>query len=414
MKNAFIKSFIMASACLFMFACSTSKTSNPASSIASPDDPSIPAEIQTGEVTNPEITQPTEQPDYGSGVVENPSNPIENSDSLTIPPSSSADTPIAPSSSSSELNIISSSSTSEPQVGPITPDAETFNSMFFGAWVGGPEEVPQPTEANVEAFERLQGRHLDVIHHFVLWQYNDWAWTKPYVEMAKKRGSIMMITWMPQPYTAQDILDGKTDAYLDDFAKGVKEFGSEIWLRPLHESNGDWYTWGTGKDPVNNAEDKVAAAYRHIVERFRAQNVSNVKWVWTTNASNSGAKSTLKGSYPGDDYVDYTSIDGYNWGTAQSWSSWQSFSQVFRAAYRAIEGFNKPMFIAEFSCSEHGGSKAEWFREMFRILPTEFPKIKGLVIFSQSKGHEADWGVDTSEEALKAWKEGIAAFPATK
>ncbi len=300
--------------------------------------------------------------------------------------------------------------TEESQMSSV-PSSNNFGPMFIGAWVGGPEEVPQPTVANVEAFEKLQGRHLDIIHHFVLWQYNDWAWTKPYAEMARSRGSIMMITWMPQPYTAQDILDGKTDAYLDDFAKGVKNFGAEIWLRPLHESNGDWYTWGTGKDPANNAEEKVAAAFRHIVDRFRAQNVTNVKWIWTTNAGSS-AGATLTGSYPGDDYVDYTSIDGYNWGSAQSWSHWQSFSEVFKPAYDALSAYDQPMFLAEFSCTEHGGSKAEWFKNMFEVLPTEFPKIKGLVIFSQSKSYEADWGVDTSEDALNAWKNGIAAYPA--
>lgn len=323
-------------------------------------------------------------------------------------PAPSNDTEVSAQENAQNATAENSTVSTEASVNTSAPSSENFGSLFFGAWVGGPEEIPQPTVANVEAFEKLQNRHLDVINHFVLWQYNDWAWTKPYAEMAKSRGSIMMITWMPQPYTAQDILDGKTDAYLDDFAKGVKEFGAEIWLRPLHESNGDWYTWGTGKDPVNNAEDKVAAAFRHIVDRFRAQNVTNVKWIWTTNAGSSGAASTLTGSYPGDDYVDYTSIDGYNWGTAQSWSHWQSFSEVFKPAYDALSAYDKPMFLAEFSCTEHGGSKAEWFKNMFEVLPTEFPKIKGLVIFSQSKSYEADWGVDTSNEALEAWRAGIA------
>ena len=35
------------------------------------------------------------------------------------------------------------------------------------------------------------------------------------------------------------------------------------------------------------------------------------------------------GTYPGDDYVDYISIDGYNWGTAQSWSGLEVFFPGF-------------------------------------------------------------------------------------
>ncbi|MCQ2092792.1 MAG: dockerin [Fibrobacter sp.] len=396
MKHSFFKSLVAACVCGLVIGCGSDKPSAPSDSPI-PGESSSSFELPGSSAIAGLSSSTTEIP------LSSMAQDLTSSSSQLINPASS---------SSQQINSVSSSSE---QQNPMSQNSETFDSMFFGAWVGGPEEVPQPTVANVEAFEKLQGRHLDIIHHFVLWQYNDWAWTQPYAEMARSRGSIMMITWMPQPYTAQDILDGITDDYLDDFADGVKNFQDEIWLRPLHESNGDWYTWSTGKDPVKNAEDKVAAAFRYIVERFRAKNVTNVKWVWTTNASNSGAKSTLKGSYPGNDYVDYTSIDGYNWGSAQSWSSWQSFSQVFKAAYRAIEGFNKPMFIAEFSCTEHGGSKAEWFKNMFEVLPTEFPKIKGLVIFSQSKNtEEADWGLDTSNESINAWKEGIAAFPAAK
>ena len=395
MKHSFFKSLAAACVCGFIIGCGSDKPSAPN------DTPVLEESSSSIELS---LSSAMDIFTSSSSRISTP----ESSSSEVFTPASSSSEVFIPASSSSQI-LIPPSSSSEVLAG--SSSSETFKSMFIGAWVGGTEETPQPKAANVDAFEKLQGRHLDIIHHFVLWQYNDWNWTRRYVEMAKNRGSIMMISWMPDPYTAQDILNGLANDYIDDFANGVKEFSSEIWLRPLHESNGDWYTWGTGKDPVNNAEDKVAAAYRHIVDRFRALNVTNVKWVWTTNSSNSGAKSTLKGSYPGNDYVDYTSIDGYNWGTAQTWSSWQSFSQVFKPAYKAIEGFNKPMFIAEFSCTEHGGSKAEWFKNMFEVLPTEFPKIKGLVIFSQSKSYEADWGIDTSNESLNAWKTGIAAFP---
>jgi hypothetical protein len=295
---------------------------------------------------------------------------------------------------------------------------DTFDSMFIGAWVGGPEklpEYPQPNAKNVATYEALQGRHLDIIHLFVIWQYHDFEWARPYLDVAKENGSITMMTWMPTPNTAQDILDGKADEYINAFAASVKEYGEEIWIRPLHESNGDWYTWGTGKDNVNNAEDKVAAAYRHIVDIYRKNEVKNVKWVWTTNNGSSGEGSTLTGSYPGDDYVDYVSIDGYNWGTAQSWSSWASFEDVFKDAYNALSQYDKPMFLAEFSSSELGGNKAEWISEMFRILPEKFPRIIGLVWFSESKpDNEGDWGLDTSEEAVEAWKKGISAYPPAK
>jgi len=289
----------------------------------------------------------------------------------------------------------------------------SFDSMFIGAYVGGPEEHPKPTEKNIAAFETLQDRHVDVVHLFVHWdtESETWEWTRKFVDIAKENGSIMMLSWMPSPYTAQDIIDGLGDEYIDTYVKGIKEYGEEIWLRPLHEPNGDWYSWGTGADRVNNSEDKLQAAYRHIVDKFRDAKVTNVKWVWTTNNTNSGV-ATLTGSYPGDDYIDYISIDGYNWGTSQSWSSWKTFEQVFDAAYEALVEIPKPIFLAEFSSSSSGGDKGEWFADMFNLLPEKYPRIVGLVIFSRSKPEkEADWALGSTEGAVEAWRKGVSAYP---
>jgi hypothetical protein len=312
--------------------------------------------------------------------------------------------------SSSYANLVPRASSSNVIYG------DTFDSMFFGAWVGGPEKLPEypfPNTKNVASFEALQGRHLDVINHYVSWQYNSWEWTRSYLDVAKANGSIMLIAFMPSPYTAQDVLNGKGDAYIDTFVKGIKSYGEEIWIRPLHESNGDWYSWGTGRDNVNNAEKKVAAAFRYIVDKFRAAKVTNVKWVWTTNNGCSGAGTTHTGSYPGNDYVDYISIDGYNYGTIQSWSRWSSFEEVFREVYNAVSKYPKPIFLAEFSSTEVGGSKAQWITEMFRILPTKFPRIIGLLWFNESKP-DGDWGLDTSKSAVEAWKKGMSAYPPAK
>lgn len=281
-------------------------------------------------------------------------------------------------------------------------------AMQIGAWVGGEGTTPQPTQANVDAFETLQDRPLDLISVFALWQYNDWAWTKTYADIAANNGSTLVVTWMPNDYAVADINSGVYDSYITEFANGVKDFGKEIWIRPFHEANGTWYTWAVGNSSGANTNATVAEAFRHVVTIFKNLNVTNVKWVWTTNNKNSTAATSYTGTYPGDDYVDYISIDGYNWGKSQSWASWQSFSSVFSASYKALANINKPLFIAEFSSSEIGGDKAQWITDMFSVLPTQFPKIMGLMWFSQSKSStEADWALNTSDAAVTAWKEGL-------
>jgi len=291
----------------------------------------------------------------------------------------------------------------------------TTLAFQIGAWVGGPGQYPQPTQQNVQAFQDLQGTHLDLISYFALFDINDWNATKEYADVAKNNGSTLVVTWMANGYNAQDLVDGKADTYIRDYAKGVKGYGEEIWLRPLHEANGDWYDWGVGKSGAGNTDANVAEAFRHIVKIFKEEGVTNVKWVWTTNASNSGKGSTLTGNYPGDDYVDYISIDGYNWGTCQSWSSWQTFSQVFKKAYDALAKINKPLFIAEISSSERGGNKAEWITDMFEHFATDFSRVFAVMWFSQSKeANEGDWALNTSQAAVDAWKAGIAKMKASE
>lgn len=282
-----------------------------------------------------------------------------------------------------------------------------------GAWVGGPGQYPQPTQQNVQAFQDLQGTHLDLISYFALFDINDWNATAQYANVAKNNGSTLVVTWMANGYNAQELVNGKADNYIREYAKGVKGFGDEIWLRPLHEANGDWYDWGVGKSGAGNTDANVAEAFRHIVKIFKEEGVTNVKWVWTTNASNQGSGTTLTGNYPGDDYVDYISIDGYNWGTCQSWSSWQTFSQVFKKAYNALANIDKPLFIAEISSSELGGNKAEWITDMFEHFATDFSRVFAVMWFSQSKeANEGDWALNTSQAAVDAWKAGIAKMKA--
>jgi beta-mannanase len=237
--------------------------------------------------------------------------------------------------------------------------------LKIGAWVGGEGTYPQPTEQNVAAFEALQGRPLDLLSLFVLWDVNDWAWTRAFADVADKRGARLVVTWMPNGYSAPKIVSGAADAYLRKYAQDAKAYGKEIWLRPLHEANGDWYDWGIAKAGAGNTDQNLIEAWRHIVSIFRDEGVANVKWVWTTNATNSGSAS-FAGHYPGDAWVDMISIDGYNWGTAQSWSRWQSFEQVFGPAYAALGGIDKPVFIPEFSCSEHGSTSPKARRRIGR------------------------------------------------
>ena len=299
--------------------------------------------------------------------------------------------------------------------------------LQIGAWVGSASDTsmdgswPQPTDENVKAFVELQGRKIDHLVHYIIWPAT-WASAKKYADVASANGAVFFATWQPNGYTAPDIVGGKADAYIGKFAHDIKGYGKEVWLRPLHEANGgDWYTWAVGNSSKKNTNANVAQAFQHIVKIFRDSGATNVKWVWTTNASNmtGGNPTSFAGTYPGDDWCDYISIDGYNFGEFHTvensgWaSSWQSFVQVFKPAYTALASIDKPLFIAEFGSSELGGDKAQWTRDAFASLATTFPRISELMIFSNNDAN-GDWRINTTDASLQAWRECVAKYaPAT-
>jgi len=67
-------------------------------------------------------------------------------------------------------------------------------------------------------------------------------------------------------YNTVDIKNGKADAYITRMAQDMKAYGKEIWLRPLHEANGDWYPWAIGYSSRVNTNETYIAAFRHIVD----------------------------------------------------------------------------------------------------------------------------------------------------
>ena len=296
-------------------------------------------------------------------------------------------------------------------------------ALQIGAWVGSASDTsqdgtyPQPTDANVKAFAQLQGRKLDFVQYFANWPAS-WTAVKRYADIAANNGATLMVTWQPSGYTAPQIVAGKADAYLGRFAREMKSYPHDVWLRPLHEANGgDWYSWNVGNSSMANTEEDVAAAFRHIVKIFRDSGGTNVKWVWNVNNENaSGGNSTsFTGTYPGDEWVDYISIDGYNFGTFHTvansgWkSSWRTFVQAYKPAYTALSKIDKPIFVAEFSSSELGGDKAQWYRDAFASLSTTFPRFFALMVFSMNDAN-GDWRINTTDASLQAWKECVAKY----
>nr|WP_297939048.1 glycosyl hydrolase [uncultured Lachnoclostridium sp.] len=218
-------------------------------------------------------------------------------------------------------------------------------------------------------------------------------------------GSKAIITWEPWGIKNTDISSGQKDNHIRQMASDTKACNKEIYISLMHEANGNWYDWAIGDSKVNNNQT-YKAAYQHVVNIFRQVGANNVKFIWNVNAGNCGSGTSYTDHYPGDTYVDYVAIDGYNWGTTQSWgSTWQSFDEIFAAPYQALSTINKPIFITEFSSTEIGGNKAAWITETFKTIRTKYPRIKLVSWFGENK--ETDWRINSSAASLAAFRAAV-------
>jgi len=112
--------------------------------------------------------------------------------------------------------------------------------------------------------------------------------------------------------------------------------------------------------------------------------------------------------YPGDAYVDWVTLDGYNWSSVHG-DPWRSFDQIYSGSYSEITSVapTEPLMIAESASEEVGGSKSQWITDLESVVKSKYPKIKALIWFNQY-ADGANWPVDSSSTALSAYRRLVA------
>lgn len=284
-------------------------------------------------------------------------------------------------------------------------------TLALGAWIPG-----APGDASrIDAYAALVGAPPAVVHWFQSWaRFAEFPTAS--LDTVVAHGALPMITWEPwdtsagvtQPaYALRAIVAGDHDAYIHRWARAAVTWDQTLYLRFAHEMNGNWYPWSVGVNG-NSAADYVAA-WQHVVEIFRAEGATRVRWVWCPNVAYTGS-TPFADAYPGDPYVDWMALDGYNRGTSQPGSTWRSLRDVFAPSHDALAALStRPMMIAEVSSAEEGGDKAAWIRVgLLTDLPTFLPRIRAVVWFDENK--ESDWRVNSSPASLVAFSE-VGASP---
>jgi len=298
-------------------------------------------------------------------------------------------------------------------------------SLYWGALVGDQLTGDKPPwdMAALAQFEAMAGKSSSLVHFmapFAECSSSDCSYYEfPTKEMEgiRNQGAIPFFSWssqsipssLDQPnFQLADVISGAHDSYIREWASEAKQWGKPFFLRFNWEMNGNWFPWAEGVN--GNQPGEYVAAWRHVHDIFTAVGATNATWVWCPNVDPSKKMQDLGSLYPGDQYVDWTSLDGYNWGTnPANPDRWRSFGELYDSTYHEIVDTiapAKPMVIGEVGSTEHGGSKAAWIEEMLRQLPTEYPKIRGLVWFEKFDD-DMDWPIETSTAATSAFAAGI-------
>jgi len=267
--------------------------------------------------------------------------------------------------------------------------------------LGAPEDA-----AWLDNYAATVGRNPDIVMDYS--NVTDPLLTQREISNLQARGETPMVTWQlfqsgysGPTISLDELAAGNYDSYLHKAAALAKTLPFEVMIRFGHEMNGDWYGWSGNPTGYVNA-------WRHVVSVFRQDGATNVKWVWSPNVDYNGSY-PFASYFPGDSWVDYVALDGYNWGTAgQGPNRWESLYEVFASSYAKITQLSsKPVIIAETSSSEAGGNKADWIRDGFlKTIPQKFPRVSAVLWFDRSA--EEDWRINTSSASLAAYREVVA------
>ncbi len=283
----------------------------------------------------------------------------------------------------------------------LAPARASAAPTAFGAYIPKADQRP----SLLDSFSSQVGRTPTIVSSYKRWRLPPFV--RPELQDVWSRGAVPLVTWEPwtidgRGFSLREIADGRFDGYVRQAARSAAAWGHPILLRFAHEMNGTWYPWGRGRE--GNTPRIYKAAWRHVVGIFRSAGADNVRWVWVPNVDG-GGQYPFRSYYPGDAWVDWVGLDGFNWAKR---GEWQSFTEIFGDSYDTLSKLtSRPMMIAETGSSQDGGDKAAWVSSALSSEIPGFARLRAVVWFSDRVG-DVDFRVDSSRASLNAFRSGIA------
>ena len=300
--------------------------------------------------------------------------------------------------------------------------------MYWGAWIGDQltgEEPPWDMSA-VSRFEGVIHKGLSLLEFSAPFSNctsspcSRYPFPTEQMQSVRNYGAIPFFSWNSgasgtsdfSGHQLADVNSGAYDGYIRDFATAARDWGHPFFLRFNWEMNGNWFPWSEGVN--GNGPGEYVAAWHRVHDIFTSVGAANATWVWCPYGDTQRRLAPMAQFYPGDRYVDWTCLDGFNWGENSSNPlPWGSFSDIFHGSYeRLVKTIapDKPVILAETATSGAGPAKAAWIRDMFKQLATRFRQVRGLIWFEQAD-RDLQWPVQSSVQGTRAFSRGVRKHP---
>ncbi|MEV4640919.1 glycosyl hydrolase [Actinoplanes sp. NPDC049548] len=259
--------------------------------------------------------------------------------------------------------------------------------VMLGAYL----DLSARTRTQAQQLRRQQtGRDERILHVFY-----DWDDLLPRTVEGLPDHAFPMVSWRGTRYA--DITSGAADDLIARAARRLKKVGRPLLLRWAWEMNGDWYPWGAARN------DKDAGGFveswRRLHRIFGEEGADNVAWVWSPNWNSAPVAdwNTHAALYPGDKYVDWVGVSGYN-------LHHEKPETLFGPIYRSYAA-RKPILISEVGAVDRGGrTKADWIT-LFAQWVEAHPAVGGVAWFDTDThpGYTEKWRIDTDPQSLAAY-----------
>lgn len=305
------------------------------------------------------------------------------------------------------------------QTSAVTLKKPPQQEVYIGAWVGNFWDSKTKT-LNISVlknFEQLIDKKMAIANI-----YSEWTYLSD-KDVITKLDSISNEHWVPMissnPHFSENcpdkneslyktIASGACDTFLKKIGSNLRSYNKPVFLRFAWEMNLPNMYWGIKK--TNSTPQEFVAAWKHFHTILKKEKADNVIWVLSFNTCH--AKTIPYADlYPGDEYVDWVAIDGYNWGDSHDWSNWTDFNGVFRNSYNELIAISdKPVMLSEVNSAPSGGDKAKWLQDMLAVqIPEKFPQIKAIIFFNENKQEKEslDWRIEKSKKYSNAVKTTI-------